>query len=252
MRNTISIPKIQPQSKKINITGVVQGVGFRPFVYRLAREHNLHGYVKNLGNNVEIVVEGRGEDIDGFLRDLTIHNPPLSSIGSIKTTTSQNCNFTSFSILDSEKGSFTNSIIPPDTAICPDCLNETFDPNNRRYHYPFTVCTNCGPRYTTVQSLPYDRENTTMVDFPLCPECNREYTVPSDRRYHAQPVCCSHCGPDLSLIDGSGSVRTRGVDALAECAKLIDGGDVVAIKGDGGVSFGQVVAAGVRLRELLI
>ena len=225
---------MQTECKKFNITGVVQGVGFRPFIYRFAKKYNLHGYVKNLGNNVEIVVEGRGKDIDEFLYDLTIHNPPLSSIGSIKTTVIRECGFTDFSILDSEKGSFANSIIPPDTAICSECMGEMFDPNNRRYHYPFTVCTNCGPRYTTVQALPYDRENTTMADFPLCPDCNREYTAQLDRRYHAQPVCCSHCGPGLLLMDGQGDVHAHREDAIAECAKLIDEGYIVAIKGYGG------------------
>ncbi|MBN2488608.1 MAG: carbamoyltransferase HypF [Methanosarcinaceae archaeon] len=221
-------------SMKINVTGTVQGVGFRPFIYRLAVEHSLRGYVKNLGNNVEIIIEGEGDAIESFLEDIVVKKPPLSFIDRIETNTVPVAGFTDFSILSSEKGAVANSIIPPDTAICPDCLGEMLDESNRRYHYPFTVCTNCGPRYTTVRTLPYDRENTTMIDFPLCNECNQEYTVPSDRRYHAQPVCCSKCGPELVLMDSCGVELARGYDAVVKTAELIDSGGIVAVKGYGG------------------
>jgi len=241
---------MQTECKKINVTGIVQGVGFRPFVYRLAAEHNLFGYVKNLGNNVEIVVEGGRETIEQFRHDLDVKKPPLSRIDGMKTKAVHETGFTDFLILPSGKGFAANSIIPPDTAICPECLGEMLDPDNRRYRYPFTVCTNCGPRYTTVRTLPYDRENTTMIDFPLCTQCSREYTAPYDRRYHAQPVCCPACGPALTLADGHGSILARDYDAIVQGAGLIDEGKIVAVKGYGGFHIACSTASDEVIRKL--
>ncbi|WP_269851313.1 acylphosphatase [Methanosarcina horonobensis] len=147
------------------MTGTVQGVGFRPFIYRLAKAHGLSGYVKNLGNHVEVLIEGERADIQNFLIDLPEKKPPLARIKEIKVKTITFSGFQEFIIVHSEPGIFENSIIPPDTAICEECRLEIFDPSSRYYHYPFTVCTNCGPRYTTVRTLPYDRENTTMQTF---------------------------------------------------------------------------------------
>ncbi|MGM0771753.1 MAG: carbamoyltransferase HypF [Halobacteriota archaeon] len=225
---------MKTQCRMINVSGVVQGVGFRPFVYHIARENTLCGYVKNTGNDVEIVAEGNKEDIDRFLHDLRSKKPPLSFIGQIRMKVSLVSNFSDFSILDSEQDETSSSIIPPDAAICSDCLREIYDQKDRHYRYPFTSCTNCGPRFSLLNSLPFDRENTSMDEFPLCPACNLEYKLPSDRRFHAQAIGCPDCGPVLSLINSSGDAIASGYDAILRCAQLIDEGSIVAVKGYGG------------------
>lgn len=225
---------METQCRTINVSGVVQSVGFRPFVYHIARENTLCGYVKNTGNDVEIVAEGNKEDIDRFLHDLRSKKPPLSFIGQIRMKVSLVSGFSDFSILDSEQDETSISIIPPDAAICSDCLREMYDKKDRHYRYPFTSCTNCGPRFTLLNSLPFDRENTSMDEFPLCLECNFEYKLSSDRRFHAQAICCPDCGPVLSLINSSGDAIASGYDAILRCAQLIDEGSIVAVKGYGG------------------
>lgn len=243
--------------KKILIKGVVQGVGFRPFVYRTAAANNISGSVINLGNMVQILAAGTSENMASFLSDLITKNPPLSRIDEIdeidesdfSAKASENLkSMKEFVILESAEGDSGNSIIPPDTAVCADCLSEMNDSKNRRYMYPFTVCTNCGPRYTTVLKLPYDRKNTVMDEFPLCENCLAEYSNVNDRRYHAQPVCCPKCGPihtfekaaennPLSFDSDSKRntvVLNSGNDALKAAAKTIDDGFIVALKGDGG------------------
>jgi [NiFe] hydrogenase maturation protein HypF len=233
----MSVPVI---SKQILIKGVVQGVGFRPFVYRTAVLHHISGSVVNLGNMVSVTAFGTADNINSFLSDLKTKNPPLSRIDEFKISdfSGPSDSFISgiFSISESFEGASGNSIIPPDTAICSDCLAELRSEKNRRFMYPFTVCTNCGPRYTTVKKLPYDRKNTTMDDFPLCPACSLEYGSVDDRRYHAQPTCCPKCGPLHSFIgsDDCNYVLFSGNDALKEAAKAIDSGKIVALKGDGG------------------
>jgi hydrogenase maturation protein HypF len=222
------------EARLLHITGTVQGVGFRPFIYQLAKAHGLFGYVKNLGNYVEILIEGNKESLDNFLEELPEKKPPLAKITGIKTKNVPLSGYSKFIIVPSESGVFENSIIPPDTAICEQCRSEIFDPSSRYYHYPFTVCTNCGPRYTTVRTLPYDRENTTMADFPLCPECEKEYTDPLNRRYHAQPVCCPKCGPEVWLSDLEGNLLTKGYNAIAYASELLQQGSILAIKGFGG------------------
>jgi len=221
---------------KIRIHGIIQGVGFRPFVYRIAIKHSLTGYVLNCGRGVEIMVTGGDNETAKFLSDLQTKNPPLSKIYDIKTTRVLGKDFRDFTIKTSKKHSGAGlSIIPPDTGICDDCLQELFDPTNRRYLYPFTVCTNCGPRYTTVSDLPYDREKTTMIDFPLCDICNIEYRSPEDRRYHAQPTCCPACGPKIMLYDRKQELIKEGNDAIKAAAAYLDRGAIVAVKGDGGI-----------------
>lgn len=222
------------EARLLHITGTVQGVGFRPFIYQHAKVHSLFGYVKNLGNYVEILIEGSQESLDNFVKDLPEKKPPLAKITEIKTKNVSFSGYSKFIIVPSESGVFENSIIPPDTAICEQCRSEIFDPSSRYYHYPFTVCTNCGPRYTTVRTLPYDRENTTMADFPLCPECETEYTDPLNRRYHAQPVCCPKCGPEIWLSDPEGNVLARGYEAIAYASDFLQQGSILAIKGFGG------------------
>jgi len=241
-------------AKEISVRGVVQGVGFRPFVYRTAVANNISGFVINLGNTVQISAAGAVENMEVFLKDLTSKNPPLSRIDRMDVVNlasdaaAEIRNSAEFKILESAAGSSGNSIIPPDTAICSECLSEILSPADRRYRYPFTVCTNCGPRYTTVKKLPYDRENTVMDDFPLCGNCRAEYTDISDRRYHAQPVCCPVCGPihtfekaadDVDEAACAGIKRktvvlSTGTDALKNAAESIDSGFIAAVKGDGG------------------
>ncbi|AKB60506.1 carbamoyltransferase HypF [Methanosarcina mazei] len=225
---------MQNESRLLHITGIVQGVGFRPFIYQLAKANGLSGYVKNLGNYVEILIEGDRECLDNFLKELPEKKPPLAKITELRTKNVPFSGYSGFIIVPSESGVFENSIIPPDTAICEQCRSEIFDPSSRYYHYPFTVCTNCGPRYTTVRTLPYDRENTTMADFPLCPECEKEYTDPLNRRYHAQPVCCPKCGPEIWLSDREGNVLSRGYEAITSASDLLQEGSILAVKGFGG------------------
>jgi hydrogenase maturation protein HypF len=225
---------MQNEARILHVTGTVQGVGFRPFVYQLAKAHGLFGYVKNLGNHVEILIEGDQESLENFLQDLLEKKPPLAKITEVKSKNVPVSAHSKFIIVPSEPGVFENSIIPPDTAICEDCRSEIFNPSSRYYHYPFTVCTNCGPRYTTVRTLPYDRENTTMVDFPLCAECETEYTDPLNRRYHAQPVCCQKCGPEIWLSDPEGTVIAKGYEAISEASDFLQKGSILSIKGFGG------------------
>ena len=241
---------MQNEARLLHVTGTVQGVGFRPFVYRLAKAHGLSGYVKNLGNHVEILVEGRRESLEAFVADLPRKKPPLAHILDIRVNDVPFSANPDFSIVQSEAGASRNSIIPPDTAICEDCRREIFDPGSRYYHYPFTVCTNCGPRYTTVRNLPYDREHTTMADFPLCGECELEYTDPLNRRYHAQPVCCPECGPVLWLSDPEGNVLAKNYEAVVRASELLRKGSVLTIKGFGGFHIACSARAEEPVREL--
>jgi hydrogenase maturation protein HypF len=221
---------------KINVTGIVQGVGFRPFVYRIAMQNGLTGYVRNRGDaGVEILLEGEEQSIQSFLRDLQEKKPPLGRIHDIiKTTLTGKNEHTKFAIYkSSEKTELSGSIIPPDIAICDDCLCELRDPKDHRYEYFFITCTNCGPRFTIIERLPYDRENTTMRGFPMCGFCQQEYTDPLNRRFHAQTVACPTCGPNAYLTTSSGE-PVRHVDPVREAGRLLSEGSIVAVKGCGG------------------
>jgi len=217
---------------KVNVRGIVQGGGFRPFVYRIAVKNELRGYVKNLGDaGVEIVIEGENENIEKFIGELRNEAPPLARVEKIRIEEEEIKNYPEFEILESSSHcGGGDSIIPPDVAICDECLRELFDPKDRRYMYPFIVCTNCGPRFSIIEALPYDRKNTSMADFPMCDDCMEEYTNPIDRRYHAEPISCSRCGPRYWLIDRDG--KNKG--SVKEAAKLIDEGYIIAVKGIGG------------------
>lgn len=217
---------------RLLVTGVVQGVGFRPFVYRLAHRLGLRGWVKNVGPGVEIHFESPGEaGVSAFLRALNKEKPPLARIEDVRRREADWKGFRSFRVRESRRErSFV--FISPDIATCESCRAEVFDPRERRFHYPFTNCTDCGPRYTIVRSLPYDRARTTMAGFPLCPDCLREFRDPLDRRYHAQPIACPACGPRVRLLDArSGKAAPGGIEAAAA---LIRQGRVVAVKGLGG------------------
>jgi len=221
---------------KIKVTGVVQGVGFRPFIYRIAVRNGLTGYVRNRGDaGVEILIEGNEQSIHSFLRDLKEKKPPLAQIHDIITTTltgkNQEMKFTIYK--SSEKAELSGSVIPPDIAICDECLTELRDPKDPRYEYFFITCTNCGPRFTTIERLPYDRENTTMREFPMCGYCQREYSNPRNRRFHAQTVACPKCGPKAYLATRNGE-QVRHEDPVREAGRLLSEGAILAIKGYGG------------------
>lgn len=220
----------------IHVSGIVQGVGFRPFVYRIALRHGLNGYVINLGDaGVEIVVEGERNSIDAFIHDLLNNKPPTSRIDTFKVSWNNSLKgFKTFKILPSSlRTSGMLSIVPPDVSICSECISDILTPGSRWYHYPFTCCSVCGPRFTVICDLPYDRERTSMVDFPLCDECLKEYNDPLDRRYHAQGICCPKCGPKMFLYSVNGSL-VDDEKPLQIAAKLIDEGSIIAVKGLGG------------------
>ncbi len=214
------------------VFGVVQGVGFRPFVFRLARGLGLKGWVKNAGSGVEIHVEGRAAAVRSrFFEDLKRRLPPLARIERLEVRTAEVRGYGDFRIRKT-RGSEGFVFISPDIATCADCLREIGTPGERRHRYPFTNCTNCGPRYTIVKSLPYDRPKTTMAGFPMCPDCRREYEDPLDRRHHAQPIACPACGPRLVLKDARTGRTIKG--GLAEAAELVRAGRILAVKGLGG------------------
>lgn len=243
------------ETKQILVEGIVQGVGFRPFVYRIATEASLNGYVRNLGNVVEIIVQGSHQNMGEFLFNLQNKLPPIAKINNIETRDLKEedekfSSYTDFTIKESADDFAGTSVIPPDVAICDNCLEEINDPQNRRYKYPFNACTDCGPRFTVIENVPYDRDNTTMEDFPLCDECEIEYTNPLDRRYHAEAACCEDCGPSLKLLkntggDGGSAIEIDCEDPLKETARLLDEGKILAIKGIGGTHL----VANVKIKE---
>ena len=213
--------------KRIRVFGVVQGVGFRPFIYRLAKEYNLKGWVLNTSSSVEIEVEGEKESIERFISDIKTKAPPVARIERIEVEDSAPNNYRDFLIKESKEES-GYQLISPDIAVCEDCLRELFNPKDRRYRYPFINCTNCGPRFTIIRDIPYDRKNTTMDKFRMCKDCEREYNDPLNRRFHAQPNACPICGPRL-WIEG-----LKAEDPIEETARLLKEGFIVAIKGLGG------------------
>ncbi|HEY6286489.1 MAG TPA: carbamoyltransferase HypF [Ktedonobacteraceae bacterium] len=195
------------ERRRIVVQGIVQGVGFRPFVYGQALQWRLVGFVLNDSGGVTIEVEGISESLDGFQRALRAKVPPLARIDSLIAEEVSLCYDTAFVIAHSQAGAERNALISPDTATCDDCLFELFDPGDRRFHYPFINCTNCGPRFTIIQDVPYDREKTTMRVFPMCRECQSEYEDPLNRRFHAQPNACPVCGPQVYLLDRAGGMK---------------------------------------------
>jgi hydrogenase maturation protein HypF len=233
---------------KLVVRGAVQGVGFRPFVFRLATGLQLAGWVNNSTQGVFIEVEGPRAALEKFLLRLEAKKPPRSFIQSLEASWLDPAGYTGFEIRESETGGDKTALVLPDIATCPDCLREIFDPQNRRYRYPFTNCTNCGPRFSIIESLPYDRVNTSMKTFTMCPQCQAEYDDPRDRRFHAQPNACPVCGPQLELWKrrtgfqpvSDSKLRDRrdacptSHDALLAAAAAIRAGKIVAVKGLGG------------------
>ncbi len=220
-------------AKRIDVNGIVQGVGFRPFVYNLALQYDLKGEVANTAAGVSILLEGSPEGIQAFETDLTENCPPLAHIVEITARSASVKPYTEFRIVKSRGQARMSTLISPDVSICDDCLRELFDPNDRRYLYPFINCTNCGPRYTIIDDIPYDRPTTSMRHFKMCDACQTEYDDPTNRRFHAQPNACAQCGPHVSLYDNRcKSLNTE--DSIKMAAELIHQGQIVAVKGLGG------------------
>lgn len=226
---------MQPSSARIHITGIVQGVGFRPFVYALATRLGLNGWVRNTSAGVDIEVDGARPQLDAFIAALRAEAPPLSHIDSLEAHFGPSSGFNTFEIVHSQAVEAAFIPISPDVCICPDCLGELFDPADRRYRYPFINCTNCGPRFTIIQDIPYDRPNTTMAPFAMCPDCAAEYGNPLDRRFHAQPVACPVCGPQVWLErSGDSTPLSQGDSAIRQARQWLLEGKIVAVKGLGG------------------
>ena len=231
---------------KLAVRGAVQGVGFRPFIFRLATGLNLAGWVNNSSQGVFIEVEGPLPTLEKFLLRLEAEKPARSFIQSLEASWLDPAGYHRFEIRKSEAGGDKTALVLPDIATCPDCLREIFDPKNRRYRYPFTNCTHCGPRFSIIESLPYDRANTSMKQFAMCPQCRAEYDDPANRRFHAQPNACPVCGPQLELWDRSRACKSadgpslsprsheRGYEALLAAAQAVREGKIVAVKGLGG------------------
>ena len=231
--------KVKPETfaRQIVLSGQVQGVGFRPFIYRLAVEHKLVGWVKNCVGYVEIFVQGQSQNLQNFLTDIFDKKPPLAKPRLESDKQADPGEFETFSILQSQNQGEAHISVPVDLFLCDNCLAELNDPTDRRYRYPFINCTQCGPRYTLIRSLPYDRPNTTMADFELCPFCLAEYEDPSNRRFHAEPVACAECGPSLTFNNKNTEINDNAQDdnwALKNAVKVLQQGRVVAVKGIGG------------------
>lgn len=219
---------------KIEIRGNVQGVGFRPFIYKLASKLNLGGYVCNTPWGVFIDVEGEENSIQNFLLYIETEKPKIAFISGLEYSVLDTIGYSDFQIINSQIEGEQLTIIPPDIAVCNDCLKEMYDKTNRRYLYPFINCTNCGPRYSIIESLPYDRPNTSMKIFNMCSECREEYEDPSNRRFHAQPIACPKCGPQIQLLDNNGHCIISQHDVIDYAAELISNGMIIALKGIGG------------------
>ena len=218
----------------MEIRGIVQGVGFRPFVHRLVTEYGLNGYIKNTSSGVELELEGERQALESFVTALPVRAPKLAVIEEIRPRyLEETVGYQGFAIRKSKTEAFRNTLISPDICICDDCLRELRDPGDRRYRYPFINCTNCGPRFTIVKDVPYDRARTSMGAFPMCPDCAREYHDIENRRYHAQPDCCPVCGPRVFLLDAAGGEQPG--DPIETAKAWLKAGKILAVKGLGGM-----------------
>jgi hydrogenase maturation protein HypF len=237
---------------RAHVEGVVQGVGFRPFVYRLAREEQLGGFVRNDERGVVLEVDGQADAVRSFLARLARESPPLASVERVACRPLASTGEREFRIVESERNGAPDALVAPDAATCGDCLAELRDPGDRRFRYPFVNCTSCGPRFTIVCGVPYDRAATTMAAFPMCAECRREYDDPADRRFHAQPNACPVCGPHVRLVSAAREplAPAGATDALAAAAGLIADGAVLAVKGIGGYHLACAAADERAVREL--
>jgi len=232
----------------LQIDGIVQGVGFRPFIHRLAEKHALNGWIRNSSSGVELELEGEEGNIAAFIADVRDCAPPLAHVDRVTAHRLDGLRgYSSFEIVRSRAGDRMRTLVSPDVGICDDCLRELFDPDDRRYRFPFINCTNCGPRFTIIEDIPYDRAKTTMAGFAMCPDCLAEYRDIRSRRYHAQPDCCGICGPSLFFLDASGTPVPG--DPIESARRLIASGGIVAVKGLGGIHLACLPEEGV-VREL--
>jgi len=235
--SVLSVKELSPSEVirlRISVSGIVQGVGFRPFLYRKALDFGLSGFARNTMSGVDIEVEGSVNKLEKFIDTLRCDLPPYAKIDKLEKNTLDLIFDKEFRILPSAVSSGNVAKISPDLAICEDCLEDIKNPNNRRYLYQFTNCTNCGPRFTIIKSVPYDRSNTTMQEFPLCFSCEQEYNDPMNRRYHAQSNACHECGPQVTFLNPSGNFIAKGNDAINKAREFLANGRILAIKGLGG------------------
>lgn len=235
---------------KVWVRGIVQGVGFRPFVFNLAEQLDLKGWVKNTSSGVEIEVSGMADALAAFVENLQHHAPPLARIDDLRAESILANGWTEFKILESQPEQGAYLPVSPDVTICDDCRRELFDPTDRRYRYPFINCTNCGPRFSIIQDIPYDRPKTTMSAFEMCPDCKAEYENPHDRRFHAQPVACPVCGPKIWFEDGSGQRLGENDDAMQAARQWLQNGKILAVKGLGGFHLACDAANPAAVSEL--
>jgi hydrogenase maturation protein HypF len=231
---TLDLSTASRQRLHLAVRGAVQGVGFRPFVYRLATELHLSGWVSNSVQGVLIEVEGSPRHLEVFLDRIQQEKPPAAIIHEVESSYHEPAGYSGFTIRSSERDGDRTALVLPDLGTCAECLQEIFDPGNRRYRYPFTNCTHCGPRFSIIEALPYDRPRTTMKGFTMCPACRAEYEDPGDRRFHAQPNACPQCGPHVELWDKRAKILAAHHEALLQAADMIRSGAVVAVKGLGG------------------
>ena len=252
---SLGAPVRDRRRTRVRVHGTVQGVGFRPYVYRLAGELGLGGFVFNDARGVVAEVEGRGAAVEAFLARLAPEAPPLAMVEDVAAEERAACGAERFVILESPRGEAPDAPVTPDTAVCAECLRELGDPGDRRFRYPFINCTNCGPRFTIVRGIPYDRPLTTMAGFCMCAACRAEYEDPADRRFHAQPNACPACGPSVRLLPGTGElVGVSARDPVAAAADALRDGAIVAVKGIGGYHLAcraddQDVVAALRARK---
>lgn len=233
----------------VKVRGIVQGVGFRPFIHRLVGRHSLLGWVRNTSDGAEMEVEGGRGEIESFVAAISAEAPPLAMIESVEAEfLPDGAGYSDFRIIGSEKGAAMRTLVSPDMGICPDCLRELLDRGDRRYRYPFINCTNCGPRFTIIKSVPYDRAATSMAAFEMCPDCAREFEDISDRRYHAQPDCCAVCGPRVSLYSGDGDELPG--DAIEGARRALLAGRIVCVKGLGGMHLACLAESEAACTEL--
>jgi len=241
------------QAKQIKIRGIVQGVGFRPFLYGLALRHNLVGQVANTADGVDLRIEGREASLEAFISDIPVKRPVISRITSMAIEPVAPTGARQFEIVESRGATERFTLISPDVCVCKECLDEMKDPGNRRFEYPFINCTNCGPRFTIISDVPYDRPKTSMRNFEMCADCNAEYEDPTNRRFHAQPNACPVCGPHVFIANKDGALLGAGGNAIELGASLLKEGKILAVKGLGGFHLAVDAAnesAVQRLREL--
>ena len=239
-------------AKRLKVNGIVQGVGFRPFVFQLAQRFSLKGEVANTSSGVSIHIEGPPENVASFEKELSEKNPPLAYIVEISNETGTVKNHTEFAIVKSKGQAKMSTLISPDVSVCDDCLGEMRACDDRRYHYPFINCTNCGPRYTIIDDIPYDRPKTSMRHFKMCSQCQAEYDDPANRRFHAQPNACADCGPHVGLYDNQRHEIIGHADAVKKAADLLKAGYILAIKGLGGYHLAVDAASTDAVEDLVV